>query len=906
MINAVFIGLETEFKAKKFKGGEEVWTDTTWFVVESTFLVIFLFELFLRLRGNGIRASARDNWILFDIMLILMGIFDTWLLRVGGLNEGNMGRFFRMVQLLRLLRVLRVIRLFRFFKELTLLAQGIAGALRALCWALLLIALVLYVGSVLLTQMLGGAAGKDEVEIKIWFGSVGSSLFTLFQLMTLEDWPGVVRGVMVKYPYWWIFFVPFMMVTNFAMLNVVTAIVVERVFAIVRAEAAEEARREEKRRNVSLRKLKQLFEEIDSDGSKEIDLDEFREALQDPQVVARFMELGIPKYQADDLFACLDVDGSQSLSIAEFIDGCLRVQGVAQSKHLLQVQYDICRAREAMQADLNDLGWYVRWVIRHLSLLYHNDSRHRREARSLRNSANEAKSAAGQEEAHRLSDSSVDLKNMIQGQDTRELRTGNRSQAGRRSVLELAEAAEAADCALQEHQPLAEPSQDNEGEVPAKKQPPSPGRVRKMRRPHTMKESVLCSEVVLVNGEPRSDTAVTKDRFMLSSGSETAEDAKGTDSKKAEDAKPSEATIYKTKDATAEDAKAVEGAKADDGKADEAKEENTKKAEDVKESPLVVNISSADDAQPKHRGSLCSAQSNLVGHTETGNSSEHDRSSTPRGVTPPPAGGGRKRIISRAKTAVVRTVHVDDDSSPGVSPTSARSSGSRGSAMHRQRSDGPSDKDNSGDKSESSSPPVSRSKGSRAVTRTKSTASEKDAAVARTKSTVAAEGVARTKSMGARIMHEYAPIAEVGADGVTRTKSMSTAGARTDVTSPESRQEPQRIDRSMQRCKSWGPSGEMDSAAREAVVGYMEVQTGSMDATAAASAQATPAERLSKEEGDAAVDVLRTVQSEQRILRRAIEVLLAEVRGLHCHIDELVGEEGGLDSPKSPKSEQPQ
>merc|ERR1712032_764058 len=97
---------------------------------------------------------------------------------------------------------------------------------------------------------------------------------------------------------------------------------------------------------------------------------EFREALKSPAVVQQFMELGIAKYEADDLFACLDLDGNAQLSIAEFVEGCMRVHGPAQSKHLLQVQYDILRSREALRVDIEELAAYVRWVIRHLSHRY--------------------------------------------------------------------------------------------------------------------------------------------------------------------------------------------------------------------------------------------------------------------------------------------------------------------------------------------------------------------------------------------------------------------------------------------------------------------------------------------------------------------------------------------------------
>jgi len=267
------------------------------------------------------------------------------------------------------LRVLRIIRLFRFLTELRLLVHSILGALRAMIWAALLIVLALYVSAVLTTNLWGRQhlSGEAAADISLWFGTLGSSFFTLFQLTTLEDWPEVVRGVMSEVPLAWIFFVPFLMLMNFAMLNAITAVVVEKVFTVARSEAAAEARHQERKRADMLRKIRNIFEEIDTDGSGDLELEEFQQALTSPAVVQSLMELGIAKCEAGDLFACLDLDGDCKVSTTEFVAGCLRAHGPAQSNHLLQVQFDILRNCAGFKADLEELSWHVRWVVRHLA-----------------------------------------------------------------------------------------------------------------------------------------------------------------------------------------------------------------------------------------------------------------------------------------------------------------------------------------------------------------------------------------------------------------------------------------------------------------------------------------------------------------------------------------------------------
>jgi voltage-gated sodium channel len=83
-----------------------------------------------------------------------------------------------------------------------------------------LMAIIFYIGSVISTKLFG----QDFPE---WFGDLGLSADSLFQIMTLESWSmGIVRPVMEIYPYAWAFFVPFIMVTTFAVVNLLVGLIV--------------------------------------------------------------------------------------------------------------------------------------------------------------------------------------------------------------------------------------------------------------------------------------------------------------------------------------------------------------------------------------------------------------------------------------------------------------------------------------------------------------------------------------------------------------------------------------------------------------------------------------------------------------------------------------------------------
>jgi len=373
MINAVFVGVEIEVTREN--SGSVV---LVCFIIESAFLILFILELCLRLRAaSSMRAACSDCWNIFDFALILPGVLDTWVLQFIFISMSSRGfeklTVLRLVRLARAVRVLRVVRLLRFCHELLLLTQGILAALQALIWSLFLITMILYISAVLTTSwyvQMGVHDGFLDTEageaFAVYYGSVGRSCLTLFQLMTLEGWPHILRTSMEAFEHAWAFIVPFIMVTNFSLLNAITAVVVEKVFCIAQNHIADEAKRSEKKRMAALGKLKQLFSNMDVDHNNNIELEEFRVAMKEKRFEKQLLELGITGMDADELFQCLDLDGNEELSVAEFVDGCLRVVGPAQSKHLLQLQYDLLRNFKSLQSKVNELSSSIRIVLKSL------------------------------------------------------------------------------------------------------------------------------------------------------------------------------------------------------------------------------------------------------------------------------------------------------------------------------------------------------------------------------------------------------------------------------------------------------------------------------------------------------------------------------------------------------------
>jgi voltage-gated sodium channel len=194
--NAVVIGLETSPEAMRHFG-------PTLRLLDSLALSIFVVEIGLKLiawRGGFFRSGW--NW--FD--LIIVGIALT------PAAEG--------LAVLRALRILRAMRLISVVPSMRKVVEGLLRAIPAMGSVVLLLCLVFYVSAVMATKLFGPAFPE-------WFGTIGASLYSLFQIMTLESWSmGIVRPVMDVQPRAWLFFVPFILITSFMVLNLFIAIIV--------------------------------------------------------------------------------------------------------------------------------------------------------------------------------------------------------------------------------------------------------------------------------------------------------------------------------------------------------------------------------------------------------------------------------------------------------------------------------------------------------------------------------------------------------------------------------------------------------------------------------------------------------------------------------------------------------
>lgn len=196
IFNAILLGMETS-ELIMARAGLLVT------LLDRVCLGIFAAEILVKLytyRGR----FFRDGWNVADFIIVAVSLMP-------GANT---------LSVLRALRILRALRLVSTVPSLRRVMEGLIGALPGMASVLGLTGLIFYVGSVITTKLFGG-------DFPEWFGTIGRSAYSLFQIMTLESWSmGIVRVVMADYPYAWAFFVPFIIVTTFAVMNLVVGLIV--------------------------------------------------------------------------------------------------------------------------------------------------------------------------------------------------------------------------------------------------------------------------------------------------------------------------------------------------------------------------------------------------------------------------------------------------------------------------------------------------------------------------------------------------------------------------------------------------------------------------------------------------------------------------------------------------------
>ncbi|MFA9238903.1 MAG: ion transporter [Candidatus Paceibacteria bacterium] len=206
ILNGITMGFET---SKEFSANYGIYT--TFF--NQVVISIFTIEILLRIYIHRL-SFFKDPWSVFDFTIVAISLVPA--------STG--------FEILRVLRVLRLFRLVTVVPQMRKIVSALISVIPGMLSVIALMTLFFYIFAIMSTQLFGE-------KFPAWFGTLGESFYTLFQIMTLESWSmGIVRPVMEVYPYAWVFFVPFILVATFVMINLVVAIIVDAMAILNKTE----------------------------------------------------------------------------------------------------------------------------------------------------------------------------------------------------------------------------------------------------------------------------------------------------------------------------------------------------------------------------------------------------------------------------------------------------------------------------------------------------------------------------------------------------------------------------------------------------------------------------------------------------------------------------------------------
>jgi len=307
------------------------------------FCLVFVGELIFRMRlqGRTFFSYSQDwKWNLFDSVVVGFQLCDQ-IYSLAETDEDDAGFFQRVgiIRTFRLARLARLVRLVRLIPELKSMVYLILASMPSFFWTVTLMSLMLYVFSIHFTEIATDMArsssltADEEEALEQYWGSLMMSMLSLYMAITGGvDWRNLTKAFTEESALSNILvLVVFIAFATLVMLNLVTGVFVEGAQRIIKEEQDQEV----------MRMAGKIFVAADADLSNCISWEEFV-AMADSPAMQRYCEaIGITYEEADELFAILDKDKSNSLSISEFVSGCLRLRSTARSVDVAQLHRDI-------------------------------------------------------------------------------------------------------------------------------------------------------------------------------------------------------------------------------------------------------------------------------------------------------------------------------------------------------------------------------------------------------------------------------------------------------------------------------------------------------------------------------------------------------------------------------------
>jgi len=371
VMNALVVALDGDFQLhhsllsydRRMKGfpdehdGSREWLD----IVGSVFGVFFAVELSMRLVAEGVLFFFGDEWRwnMFDSLMVA-----TSLMSFAGSGENSNMSFGRLLRLIRLSRGMRTIRMLNYFQETRIMLTAVLNSLLPLLWSLAFVMIVVFLFSIFMMMALTEYVDQqrlptDDVVVlkhiktaKNYFSSFGMTMLSLFMCVSGgEDWFVIGEVVIRESALYGFIFVLYIAMMILGLLNIVNGVFVNAAGDMSRLDRETITIDETAKRTAYIKRLRNLFAELDEDDSGTLSWEEFEKNMENANVQAYLAALEITFTKAKALFHLLDADESNSVSLDEFVIGCLRLKGGAKTLDVGTLMYETRSLKRVFHMD---------------------------------------------------------------------------------------------------------------------------------------------------------------------------------------------------------------------------------------------------------------------------------------------------------------------------------------------------------------------------------------------------------------------------------------------------------------------------------------------------------------------------------------------------------------------------
>mmetsp|Transcript_15256 Transcript_15256/g.45781 ORF Transcript_15256/g.45781 Transcript_15256/m.45781 type:complete len:627 (+) Transcript_15256:89-1969(+) len=325
IVNSICVGVEATLRLQR--------KDVAIFsMLEHLFLVIYIMEIAGRVYGFGLKCF-NSGWVRFDFILIVLGVLGEWVFKPildanKGMSKQAEGALnpVLLLRVFRLFRLARALRLLVQFRTLWMLVQGLIHSSSTILFTVGLIVMLLYIFSCISMEVLAipfaDEPGPFGDIVRNHWSSIPASMLTLVRYVNLDSISGMYEPMIKENNALLLFFMPFLLLVSIALMNLVTAVIVEG--------ALDEARRhklvasEFKKRKLQefLPHLRRLFGQLDKDGDGYLSMEEVQKA---PTPILDLLEDCLGVHSLEAMFAIIDEDASGEISVGEFCDGLTKL-----------------------------------------------------------------------------------------------------------------------------------------------------------------------------------------------------------------------------------------------------------------------------------------------------------------------------------------------------------------------------------------------------------------------------------------------------------------------------------------------------------------------------------------------------------------------------------------------------